>query len=234
MEPLLRGQRITKIYRMGENQIHALQETCFEFYEGEFVVVLGASGSGKSTLLNIVGGMDRPTSGELYYRERPIHDASDRELTLYRRNTIGFVFQFYNLMPNLTAMENVLLAAEIAKDPLSAEEVLTDVELFDRKDHFPSQLSGGQQQRVAIARAIVKNPDILLCDEPTGALDFTTGISVLNALVSFNQKYHKTVVIITHNAGIAAIADRVFTLKDGQIISVVKNEKPVSPKEVSW
>lgn len=234
MKTLLSAKEISKIYQMGENKIYALKQVSFDIFEGEFVVVLGASGSGKSTMLNIVGGMDHASSGEIYYREKSIHNANDRELTLYRRETIGFVFQFYNLMPNLTAMENVQLAAEISKNPIPVEEVLKDVELYDRKDHFPSQLSGGQQQRIAIARAISKNPDILLCDEPTGALDFKTGISVLNVLRNFNQKYHKTVVIITHNAGIAAIADRVFTLKDGEILSIVSNDHPVLPEEVSW
>lgn len=234
MKTLLSAKEISKVYTMGEHQIFALRQASFDFYEGEFVVVLGASGSGKSTMLNIVGGMDRPTGGEIYYRGQAIHNANDRELTRYRRDTIGFVFQFYNLMPNLTALENVQLASEIAQDPLPPEEVLKDIELLDRKDHFPSQLSGGQQQRIAIARAIAKNPDILLCDEPTGALDFMTGISVLNVLRNFNKKYRKTVVIITHNAGIAAIADRVFTLKDGEIMSVVTNDSPVSPEEVSW
>jgi putative ABC transport system ATP-binding protein len=234
MDVLLAAKGISKVYEMGENQIVALREVSFELYAGEFVVVLGASGSGKSTMLNIIGGMDRPTSGEVYYGAEAIHAAGDRELTTYRRKTIGFVFQFYNLMPNLNALENVQLAAEISENPIPAEEVLADVDLLERREHFPSQLSGGQQQRVAIARAIAKNPAILLCDEPTGALDFMTGISVLRVLRNFNQKYHKTVVIITHNAGIAAIADRVFTLKDGRLVSVTANPHPVPPEEVSW
>lgn len=234
METLLSANKITKIYEMGENKIFALREVSFSIYSGEFVVVLGASGSGKSTMLNIIGGMDRPTTGEIYYQGQEIHKATDYELTMYRRNTIGFVFQFYNLMPNLTAEENVQLSAEIAKNPLSVEEVLKDVDLYDRRTHFPSQLSGGQQQRIAIARGVAKNPDILLCDEPTGALDFKTGISVLNVLRGFNKKYHKTVVIITHNAGIAAIADRVFTLRDGEIIHITENDFPVLPEEVTW
>jgi len=234
MNTILSARNISKIYQIGENKVYALRDTSFDLYAGEFVVVLGASGSGKSTMLNIVGGMDRPTQGELFYRNRPLHLADNRELTLYRRGTIGFVFQFYNLMPNLTAMENILLATEIASDPLPAEQVLRDVGLLERKDHFPSQLSGGEQQRIAIARAVAKNPDILLCDEPTGALDFSTGLSVLRVLLDFNQKYGKTVAIITHNAGIADIANRVFTLKDGEIIQIKVNEKPIPPEEVNW
>jgi putative ABC transport system ATP-binding protein len=234
MNTILSAKNLTKIYEMGENKIFALNNTSFELYEGEFVVVLGASGSGKSTMLNLIGGMDRPTSGEIYYQDQPLHEADDRVLTRYRRETIGFVFQFYNLMPNLTALENVLLAAEISENPLPVEQVLGEVDLLDRQEHFPSQLSGGQQQRIAIARAVAKNPSILLCDEPTGALDFSTGISVLKALLNFNQKYGKTVVIITHNADIAKIGHRVFTLKDGEIFSITVNEKPAKPEEVSW
>ena len=211
-----------------------MRDVSFELYSGEFVVVLGASGSGKSTMLNIVGGMDRPTMGEIYYRNKPLHLAGNRELTSYRRETIGFVFQFYNLMPNLTALENILLATEIAADPLPAEQVLNDVKLLDRKDHFPAQLSGWEQQRIAIARAVAKNPEILLCDEPTGALDFNTGLSVLRVLLDFNQKYGKTVAIITHNAGVAEIANRVFTLKDGAITDIKTNPTPTPPEEVNW
>jgi putative ABC transport system ATP-binding protein len=234
METILTARSLTKVYQMGEVTIEALRGTDFDIYEGEFVVVLGASGSGKSTMLNIIGGMDGPTSGELFYKGTPLHTMSQRALTLYRRSAVGFVFQFYNLMPNLTARENVELSAQIAKNPLGVDEILEDVGLSDRADHFPSQLSGGQQQRVAIARAIVKNPDMLLCDEPTGALDFSTGLSVLNVLRDFNQKYKKTVVIITHNAAIGEIADRVFTIKDGMLIHIKENERPLRPEEVSW
>ena len=234
MKTILSARNISKIYHVGENKVYALRDTSFELYAGEFVVVLGASGFGKSTMLNIIGGMDRPSQGEIFYREQPLHLANNRELTFYRRETIGFVFQFYNLMPNLTAMENIMLATEIAADPIPAEQVLEDVSLLDRKDHFPSQLSGGEQQRIAIARAIAKNPEILLCDEPTGALDFNTGLSVLRVLLNFNQKYGKTVAIITHNAGIADIANRVFTLKDGEIIHIRVNEQPIPPEEVNW
>lgn len=234
METILSAKDISKIYQVGDNKVYALRNACFDLYAGEFVVVLGASGSGKSTMLNLIGGMDRPTHGEIFYRDRPLHLADNRELTRYRRETVGFVFQFYNLMPNLTAIENILLATEIAADPLPAEQVLQDVDMLDRKDHFPSQLSGGEQQRIAIARAVAKNPDILLCDEPTGALDFNTGLSVLRVLLNFNQKYGKTVAIITHNAGIADIANRVFTLKDGAITHIRENDKPISPEEVIW
>ncbi|MCL2766457.1 MAG: ABC transporter ATP-binding protein [Peptococcaceae bacterium] len=234
MKTILSARNISKVYQVGENKVYALRDTSFDLYGGEFVVVLGASGSGKSTMLNLIGGMDRPTAGEIFYRDRPLHLADNRELTAYRRETIGFVFQFYNLMPNLTAMENILLATEIAADPLPAEQVLNDVNLLDRKDHFPSQLSGGEQQRIAIARAVAKNPEILLCDEPTGALDFGTGLSVLQVLLNFNQNYGKTVAIITHNAGIADIANRVFTLKDGGITHIKTNDQPIPPEEVNW
>lgn len=234
METIIKGVNLCKTYYMGEVTVEALKSSNFELFENEFVVVLGPSGSGKSTLLNIVGGMDSPTSGELYYRNQGIHNASEKALTQYRRNGIGFIFQFYNLMPNLTAYENVKLSTEIATNPLDVDTVLADIALSDRKDHFPSQLSGGQQQRIAIARAIAKNPDILLCDEPTGALDISTGIIVLELLLKFKKEYGKTIVVITHNAEIAKIADRVFYLKDGNIERIVKNDKPVSPVEVNW
>lgn len=219
---------------MGEVEVRALDGVDFEIYKGEFVVVLGPSGSGKSTLLNMIGGMDKISSGELYYKDRQLHDINERGLTKYRREAVGFIFQFYNLMPNLNAEENVRLAAEISKDPLDPRQVLEDVGLGDRAEHFPAQMSGGQQQRVAIARALVKNPDILLCDEPTGALDGKTGIQVLNLLRDFNKKYNKTVVIITHNADISKIADRVFYIKDGKLVDIKINENPLSPEEVNW
>jgi putative ABC transport system ATP-binding protein len=231
---ILRARDLSKRYQMGEVTVHALRGDSFEIHEGEFVVVLGPSGSGKSTMLNLVGGMDRASGGEIHYRDTPLHNADERQLTRYRRQAVGFVFQFYNLMPNLTAYENIMLSVEIAKNPLRVQDVLEEVGLSDRAGHFPSQLSGGQQQRVAIARAVVKNPDILLCDEPTGALDFTTGIQVLHLLKAFHQRHGKTVVIITHNAGIAAIADRVFHMRDGRIVQVDINEHPLSPDEVAW
>ncbi|GAU77203.1 ABC transporter ATP-binding protein [Fusibacter sp. 3D3] len=234
MEAVLVAKNLSKTYQMGEVTVKALRSVNFEIYDGEFVVVLGPSGSGKSTMLNMIGGMDQATEGEIFFRGKALHNATDKVLTQYRRNAIGFVFQFYNLIPNLTAFENVKLSVELSKEPLDIDMVLNEVDLLDRSDHFPSQLSGGQQQRVAIARAIAKNPDILLCDEPTGALDFSTGLSVLNLLKKFNKTYKKTVVIITHNAGIGKIGDRVFYIKDGQIEKVVVNEKPLSPEEVTW
>lgn len=234
MEQILMARGLSKYYEMGEVKVRALEKVNFEIYGGEFIVVLGPSGSGKSTMLNMIGGMDKCTEGEIYYKESPLHDASEKELTNYRRDAIGFVFQFYNLIPNLTCYENVKLSVEISKNPLDIDDVLREVELSDREGHFPSQLSGGQQQRVAIARAIVKNPEILLCDEPTGALDFETGLQVLKLLKKFNKNYKKTVIIITHNEGIGAIADRVFHVRDGKINKIVKNKNPLSPEEVGW
>lgn len=234
METVLVAKNLSKTYQMGEITVSALRGVNFEIFDGEFVVVLGPSGSGKSTMLNMIGGMDQASEGEIFFRGKSLHNASDKVLTQYRRNAIGFVFQFYNLIPNLTALENVKLSVELSKDPLDIEMVLNEVDLLDRADHFPSQLSGGQQQRVAIARAIAKNPDILLCDEPTGALDFSTGLSVLKLLKKFNKTYKKTVVIITHNAGIGKIGDRVFYIKDGLIDKVVVNERPLEPEEVTW
>ncbi len=234
MNVVLSAKNLSKYYQMGEVRVDALRGVDFEIYEGEFIVVLGPSGSGKSTMINLIGGMDTASAGEIYYKEVPLHTASESSLTQYRRNAVGFVFQFYNLMPNLTAYENVQLSVEIAKNPLDVKDVLEQVGLSDRSEHFPAQLSGGQQQRVAIARAVAKNPEILLCDEPTGALDFSTGIQVLKLLKEFNIKYKKTVIIITHNAGIADIADRVFYIRDGKLQKIKTNEKPLSPEEVSW
>lgn len=205
-----------------------------ELYEGELVVILGPSGSGKTTLVNIIGGMDKATGGELYYLGEPLHDADNRKLTYYRRNEVGFVFQFYNLMPNLTAYENIYFSVQIAKDPFSIEEVLEKVGLLDRKDHFPAQLSGGEQQRIALARALAKNPSLLLCDEPTGALDFQTGVQILKLLQEFRETYQKTVVIITHNTEIAKIADRVLYIKDGRVDRIVENSNPLPPERIGW
>lgn len=217
MEILLRGTDLFKTYMMGETQIHALSGVSFEIYAGEFLVILGPSGSGKSTFLNILGGMDKATSGELYYKKTPLHKADRKQLTKYRQEAVGFVFQFYNLMPNLTALENIDLAREISASPLEARTILEQVGLSDRADHFPAELSGGQQQRVAIARALCKNPDILLCDEPTGALDSVSSETVLRILKEFSSFYGKTVVLITHNALIAELADRVMYIRDGKI-----------------
>lgn len=234
MKPVMKAQKLSKLYQMGEVEVTALAEASFELYEGEVVVILGPSGSGKSTLLNIIGGMDQPSGGELYYQGIPLHKANAKQLTLYRRNDVGFVFQFYNLIPNLTAYENISLSAQISKRPFSVKEMLQKVGLADRAAHFPSQLSGGEQQRIALARALVKNPKMLLCDEPTGALDFQTSIHVLKLLRDFCKDYGKMVIIITHNTAIAQIADRVFYLRDGKLVNIEVNENPVSPEKVMW
>ncbi len=233
-KPLVVAKNLSKFYQMGEVTVKALQNASFELLERELVVILGPSGSGKSTLLHLIGGMDSPTSGELYYQEYPLHLADQKQLTSFRRNEVGFVFQFYNLMPNLTAFENINLSVQIAADPLSPSELLQQINLSDRRDHFPSQLSGGEQQRVALARALAKNPRLLLCDEPTGALDLKTSIQVLKLLRETCDHYNKTVVIITHNNAIAKIADRIFILKDGNLANIQHNKHPMSPQEVSW
>lgn len=217
MNILMKGTDLYKTYEMGETKINALDGIDFEIYHNEFLVILGPSGSGKSTFLNIIGGMDVPSSGKLYYKEEPLHEISKKRLTKYRRESVGFVFQFYNLMPNLTAIENIDLAREISQSPLDAREMLAQVGLSDRAEHFPAQLSGGQQQRVAIARALSKNPDILLCDEPTGALDSKSSDRVLEILRNFAKSYQKTVVLITHNDDIAKLADRIMYIRDGKI-----------------
>ncbi|MBF2000303.1 MAG: ABC transporter ATP-binding protein [Synechococcales cyanobacterium C42_A2020_086] len=225
---------ITKTYRMGEVEVHALRSIDLDLYERELVVLLGPSGSGKSTLLNILGGLDIPSSGHFYFRDRDLTHASDAELTRFRRDCVGFIFQFYNLIPSLTARENVALVTEIARRPMRPEQALELVGLEHRLDHFPAQLSGGEQQRVAIARAIAKRPEVLLCDEPTGALDYQTGKRVLDALAQVNQDLGTTTVIITHNAGIAAMADRVVTLRSGEIIRILHNQTKVTPAELEW
>jgi putative ABC transport system ATP-binding protein len=228
------AQGITKVYRMGEVEVHALRGVDLSLREGELLVLLGPSGSGKSTLLNILGGLDTATAGSVRYRGDDLTKADERQLTAYRRHHVGFVFQFYNLIPSLTAQENVALVTEIADDPMTPEEALRMVDLGDRMDHFPSQLSGGQQQRVAIARAIAKRPDVLLCDEPTGALDITTGIVVLEAIERVCRDLGTSVVVITHNAAIADMADRVVSMHDGRISNERRNERRVSPGELSW
>jgi putative ABC transport system ATP-binding protein len=225
---------LSKTYLMGAVQIEALRSIDLELYEGEFVVLLGPSGSGKSTLLNVLGGLDAPTSGEVFFRDHDLTAASETELTRYRREHVGFVFQFYNLIPSLTALENVQVVTELVTDPIDPSAALAMVGLADRLDHFPSQLSGGEQQRVAIARAIAKRPDCLLCDEPTGALDYTTGKLVLEALAQANRALGTTVVVITHNAAIAGMADRVITLRSGTIARVVRNAAKLPPSELSW
>lgn len=231
---ILRTENLTKSYQMGEIEVKALQETSFEIEEGKFIVILGPSGSGKSTLLNIIGGMDQPTSGKVFLRDEEITEYSEKELTEYRRNKIGFIFQFYNIMANLTAEENVELATEISQNPLPVDEILEAVGLGERKDHFPSQLSGGEQQRVSIARAVAKNPEILLCDEPTGALDFETGIAILSLLRKLNRDMGKTVIIITHNSDIAYMADRIIKMRSGCIIEDIINENPIDVEDIVW
>ena len=225
---------VSKIYPMGDIEVHALRSVDLDLLEGEFVVFLGPSGSGKSTLLNILGALDTPTSGEVRFRDHVLSGADDHELTRFRREHIGFVFQFYNLIPSLTALENVTLVTEIAEHPMPAAEALQLVGLGDRMNHFPSQLSGGEQQRVAIARAIAKRPDVLLCDEPTGALDFATGKLVLHVLKKINEELGTTVAVITHNASIAGMADRVIRLRSGEIVEVKSIARKLSPEELVW
>ena len=232
--PVFRTQGVTKVYDMGEVQVHALRGIDMELRAGELIVLLGASGSGKSTLLNILGGLDAATSGVVEYLGRRLTGASDRELTEYRRHQVGFVFQFYNLIPSLTARENVSVVTEITSDPMRPEDALALVGLSDRLDHFPAQLSGGQQQRVAIARAIAKNPAVLLCDEPTVALDSSTGIVVLEAIERANRELGTTTVVITHNADIAGMADRVIRLSDGRIAEDRVNKHKKAPRELHW
>lgn len=231
---VVEAKNVTKQFQLGEVIVNALNGVSFTIEEGELVVILGPSGSGKSTMVNIIGGIDTVTGGELYYNGEAIHRMNRNELTRYRRDHIGFIFQFYNLMPNLTALENIELAAQLAREPLDSTELLGKVGLDGRADHYPSRMSGGQQQRVAIARAVCKNPDLLLCDEPTGALDIRTGVEILNLLSEFNREYRKTVIIITHNADIAQIADRTFYFRDGMIEKIVRNEHPLKPDEVQW
>ncbi|QLC26914.1 ABC transporter ATP-binding protein [Parasphingopyxis algicola] len=219
---------------MGETQVHALRGVDLEIGAGEVLVLLGPSGSGKSTLLNIVGALDRPTAGQLWYEDTELTALNDRALTRFRRAHVGFIFQFYNLIPSLTAEENVRLVTDIATDPMPAGEALELVGLGDRRGHFPAQLSGGEQQRVAVARAIAKRPHVLFCDEPTGALDSKTGVKVLETLANANAELGATLIIITHNAGIAGMANRVFNFLDGRIASIEVNETRISPQEISW
>jgi putative ABC transport system ATP-binding protein len=225
---------LTKTYTMGEVQVEALRGVDLDISEGEFVALIGHSGSGKSTLLNIVGGLDVPTAGTVHYWGQDLTAADEARLTAFRRRNVGFVFQFYNLIPSLTARENVGLVTEISEDPMLPEEALALVNLGDRLDHFPAQLSGGEQQRVAIARAIAKRPDVLLCDEPTGALDISTGVLVLSALERVNIEIGTTVAIITHNAAIADMADRVITLADGRIAGIRSNETRRKADQIEW
>lgn len=231
---VLSAVAVSKVYRMGEVDVRALRGVDFELLEGEFLVLLGASGSGKSTLLNLLGGLDVPTDGHIFYRGQEMTAADEAELTRYRREHVGFVFQFYNLIPSLTARENVALVTDLARDPFEPEEALELVGLRERLDHFPSQLSGGEQQRVAIARAVAKRPDVLLCDEPTGALDVHTGVLVLEVIQRINQELGTTTAVITHNAPVAHIADRVVTLADGRIQTVTRNTLRKRPQDLEW
>ncbi|MCR9219791.1 MAG: ABC transporter ATP-binding protein [Alphaproteobacteria bacterium] len=233
-EPCFVARGIDKIYRTGEVEIAALRGVDLDLYAGELMVLLGASGSGKSTLLNILGGLDRPTRGSVRFLDHDLTEASDAALTRFRRDHVGFVFQFYNLISSLTAAENVALVTEIARDPMDPREALEAVGLGPRCDHFPAQLSGGEQQRVAIARAVAKRPEILLCDEPTGALDSATGVTVLEALERANRAFGTTVALITHNAGIADMADRVVRMADGRIVEDRRNETKAPASALAW
>ncbi|MBD2329190.1 ABC transporter ATP-binding protein [Alkalinema sp. FACHB-956] len=233
-EVIFHIEQLSKTYRMGEVEVQALQSVDLDLYAGEFVVLLGPSGSGKSTLLNILGGLDIPSTGSVWFHNWELTHANDRELTKFRRDCVGFIFQFYNLIPSLTARENVALVTELVRHPMKPAEALAMVGLADRLDHFPSQMSGGEQQRVAIARAIAKRPEVLLCDEPTGALDFRTGQLVLEALAQVNQDLGTTTAVITHNAGIAAMADRVITLRSGEVAQIQCNRHKLSPNQLTW
>jgi putative ABC transport system ATP-binding protein len=233
-DTVFRTRDLTKVYRTGAQEVHALRGVNFRASRGEFIVILGPSGSGKSTFLNIVGGLDTATAGEAWFKDHQLTALNERGLTQYRRDHVGFVFQFYNLVPSLTARENVALVTEIARNPMPIDGALELVGLADRRDHFPAQLSGGEQQRVAIARAIAKNPEVLLCDEPTGALDSATGLRVLEALIQVNQTMGATTLVITHNAAIQDIADRVLRFANGRIVDETVNTTKKSPSEVSW
>ena len=231
---LLRAQGLTKVYRTGEVEVHALRGVDLELRAGEMIVLLGPSGSGKSTLLNILGGLDTPTEGSVFFRDQELTSCGEADLTAFRRRHVGFVFQFYNLLPSLTALENVALVTEIAEEPMPPEEALGLVRMGDRLDHFPAQLSGGEQQRVAIARAIAKQPELLLCDEPTGALDSQTGVLVLEAIEQVNRELGTATALITHNAGISDMADRVLSFGDGRVVNQRSNERRRPAADLSW
>lgn len=233
-QPVFRTKEVCKIYDTGEVKVHALRDVSVSLYEGELAVLLGPSGSGKSTFLNILGGLDHPTTGRVWFRDTELTSANDRALTRYRRDHVGFVFQFYNLVPSLTARENVQLVTDVAKTPMPPAEALALVGLEDRMDHFPAQLSGGEQQRVAIARAVAKRPDVLLCDEPTGALDSKTGTQVLETLRHINDAFGTSTAVITHNAAIQQMAHRVIRFQDGRVDRIDENTTRLSPSEISW
>jgi putative ABC transport system ATP-binding protein len=234
MEAVFHARGISKVYPMGDVEVTALSNVDIDLHEGEMVVLLGPSGSGKSTLLNILGGLDTPTTGSVVYRDHDLTSGGDEGLTRFRREHVGFVFQFYNLIPSLTALENVALVTDIAHRPMPAAEALAVVGLSERRNHFPAQLSGGEQQRVAIARAIAKRPEVLLCDEPTGALDYSTGKVVLDVLARVNRELGTTTVIITHNAAISGMADRVIRMRSGEIVEQTRNDRKLAPDELAW
>ncbi|MHC4662165.1 MAG: ABC transporter ATP-binding protein [Planctomycetota bacterium] len=234
LDIILSAHSVSRIYKMGEVDVPALRDATLDIFDGEFLIIVGPSGSGKSTLLNMIGGMDRPTSGTVSFLEQDLSKAGDSELTLYRRSKVGFVFQFFNLIPTLTALENVQVAVEIVSDPMEPSEALELVGLYDRASHFPSQLSGGEQQRVAIARALASNPRLLLCDEPTGALDLENSRQILGLLVRLNRELGKTVILITHNSAISSIGDRVANMRDGTITSIRINDEPTPVEQVEW
>ncbi len=231
---VFQARRLSKVYHMGDVDVYALREVDLELFAGEFVVLLGPSGSGKSTLLNILGGLDVPTTGTVRFLDHDLTVGDERALTRFRREHVGFVFQFYNLIPSLTALENVALVTDIAEQPMDPAEALRMVGLADRMHHFPAQMSGGEQQRVAIARAIAKQPDVLLCDEPTGALDYETGLLVLQVLADVNRTLGTTVAVITHNAAIGSMADRVIRMRSGRITEMTRNAHPLAPTELAW
>ncbi len=233
-DPLLRLEDVGKTFQMGELPVEVLRHVTFNVHRGELLVMIGPSGSGKTTLLNIIGGLDSPTVGDVWYGDENLATATSRDLTRYRRSSVGFVFQFYNLVPNLTARENILVATEISAEPMDVDRMLDLVGLEERVNHFPSQLSGGEQQRVAIARAMAKNPQLLLCDEPTGSLDFETGKHVLRLLVDLKEQLGKTILIITHNGAIAHVADRIIRLRDGEVHEIYDNPTPQAPEEITW
>ncbi|MEX0818535.1 MAG: ABC transporter ATP-binding protein [Pirellulaceae bacterium] len=233
-EIILELTNVRRTFQMGEVSVQVLKGVSFQVRRGEFLAVVGPSGSGKTTILNLIGGLDSATSGTVRYQDQDLTRATRRELTRYRRDAIGFVFQFYNLVPTLTARENILVTTEISRSPRDVDEVLELVGLTDRADHFPAQLSGGEQQRISIARAVAGNPELLLCDEPTGALDFETGKKVLRMLLDLNRQLGKTVIVITHNSALAQVADRVIHLRSGEISGVDENDSPIAPEEVVW
>ena len=233
-EKILKAENLVKTFKVGDSTLNAVDGVCFEIEKGDLVIIVGPSGAGKTTLLNLIGGMDKATSGSLIVDKKDVAKYNEKELTLYRRNDVGFVFQFYNLMPNLTALENVELATELKKDSLDPKTILESVELGERLRNFPGQLSGGEQQRVSIARAIAKNPKIILCDEPTGALDYKTGKNILKLLSDVAKKKGKTVIIVTHNSALTEIGDKVFKIKNGKIEESIVNKKPKNIDEVEW